>query len=54
MAAETGVKQLTLVHIGPRLLDPERADANEKEARKAFGGDLVWGREDMVMPWPTG
>ena len=52
MAAETEVKQLTLVHIGPRLLEPEHADANEQEARKAFGGELVWGREGTVMPWP--
>ncbi len=53
MAAETGVKQLTLVHIGPRLLDPQHAEANEQEARRAFGGELVWGREGMIMPWPA-
>lgn len=54
MAAESGVKQLTMVHVGPRLLDPEYTDANEQEARKAFGGKLVWGREGMVMPWLPG
>jgi ribonuclease BN (tRNA processing enzyme) len=53
LAAEAGVKQLTMVHIGPRLLDPELADANDAEARKSWGGDLVWGREGMVMPWPS-
>lgn len=53
MAAETGVKQLTLVHIGPRLLEPEHTAASEREARKKFGGELVWGREGMIMPWPV-
>jgi len=46
------VKQLTVVHIGPRLIEPEHADASNREARESFGGDLVWGREGMIMPWP--
>ncbi len=53
MAAETGVRQLTMVHIGRRLFEPEAATGNEQEARKAFGGELVWGREGMIVPWPT-
>ncbi len=52
LAAEAEVKQLTMVHISPRLLEPEHAEANEAEARRAWGGDLVWGREGMQMPWP--
>jgi len=52
MASETGVKQLTLVHIGPRLLEPEHVDASNQEDRKFFGGELVRGREGMIMPWP--
>ena len=54
MAPETGVKQLTLVHIGPRLLEPEHVDASNQDAKKRFGGELVWGKEGMIMPWPDG
>lgn len=49
-AAEAGVKQLVMVHIGARLTRAEFAEANEKEARSAWGGDLVWGYEGMVVP----
>ena len=51
-AAEAGVKQLVMVHIGGRLTKPENAEANEREARSAWGGELIWGHEQMVVPWP--
>lgn len=51
-AAEAGVQQLVMVHVGARIAQAELADANEKEARRAWGGQLVWGAEGMVVPWP--
>ncbi len=51
-AADAGVKQLVMVHIGGRLTKPENAEANEREARTKWGGELVWGHEQMVVPWP--
>ena len=51
-AAEAGVKQLVMVHTGGRLTKPESAEANEREARSAWGCELIWGREQMVVPWP--
>lgn len=51
-AAGAGVKQLVMVHIGARLTRPELAGTNEAEARAVWGGRLVWGEEQMVVPWP--
>jgi ribonuclease Z len=51
-AEEAGIKELVMVHIGARLALPENAEANEKEAREVWGGELVWGHEGMKIPWP--
>lgn len=51
-AAEAGVKQLVMVHIGARLTEPGLSESNDREARAVWGGRLVWGAEGMKVPWP--
>ena len=51
-AAAANVRQLVMVHIGERLTRPEMLDRREREARAAFAGPIVWGRELTQVPWP--
>jgi ribonuclease Z len=51
-AAEAGVRQLVMVHIGARLRDPSVAEARAREAESAFDGPIIWGEELMRVPWP--
>jgi ribonuclease BN (tRNA processing enzyme) len=53
-AAEAGVKQLVMVHIGARLTSAEMKGPREIEAKQAWNGQLVWGDEGMKVPWPKG
>ena len=52
-AAEAGVRQLVMVHIGARLRNPEMAEARAREAESAFDGEIVWGEELMRVPPPA-
>ena len=51
-AAEAGVKQLVMVHIGARLTTAEMKGPREIEAAKAWDGKIIWGDEMMKVPWP--
>lgn len=51
-AAEAGVRQLVMVHVGARLMRPEMAAAREAEARKVWDGPLVWAKELETIPPP--
>ena len=51
-AAEAGVKQLVMVHIGARLTRAEMKGPREIEAAQAWDGRIVWGDELMTVPWP--
>ena len=53
-AAEAGVKQLVMVHIGARLTTAEMKGPREIEAQQAWNGELIWGEEMMKVPWPKG
>jgi ribonuclease BN (tRNA processing enzyme) len=53
-AAEAGVKQLVMVHIGARLTTAEMKGPREIEAAQAWNGELIWGEEMMKVPWPQG
>jgi ribonuclease BN (tRNA processing enzyme) len=53
-AAEAGVKQLVMVHIGARLTTAEMKGPREIEAKQAWNGELIWGEEMMKVPWPKG
>ena len=48
-AAEAGVKQLVMVHVGPRLREPKMAAARDAEAAEVFDGQVVWGEELMEI-----
>ena len=52
-AAEAGVKQLVMVHIGARLTTAEMKGPREIEAAKAWDGRIIWGDEMMKVPWPV-
>ena len=51
-AAEAGVKQLVMVHVGARLTQAHMHGPREVEARTLWNGKLVWGDELMKVPWP--
>lgn len=51
-AADAGVRQLVMVHIGARLTRSEQDEARRAEARAAWDGPIIWGRELMEVPWP--
>ena len=51
-AAEAGVKQLVMVHVGARLAQAHMHGPREVEARNMWSGRLVWGDELMKVPWP--
>ena len=51
-AAEAGVKQLVMVHVGARLAQAHMHGPREVEARNMWSGKLVWGDELMKVPWP--
>ena len=53
-AAEAGVKQLVMVHIGARLTTAEMKGPRDIEAKQAWNGTLIWGDEGMKVPWPEG
>lgn len=51
-AAEAGVEQLVMVHIGARLTTTEMRGPREIEAAEAWNGKTVWGEELMKVPRP--
>jgi ribonuclease BN (tRNA processing enzyme) len=49
MAAEAGVRTLVLTHLVPGALDPLPDDTYLAPARKTFRGDVVLGRDQLVL-----
>lgn len=49
MAAEAGVRTLVLSHLVPGALDPLSDDAYLAPARKTFRGNVVVGRDQLVL-----
>ena len=49
MAAEAGVRTLVLTHLVPGALDPLPDDTYLAQARKTFRGDVVLGRDQLVL-----
>ena len=49
MAAEAGVRTLVLTHLVPGALDPLPDDTYLAPARKTFRGEVVLGRDQMVL-----
>jgi len=50
-ARKAEVKQLVLVHLGPRLRTPGMLDARDKEvAATGYTGRVIWGEELMELP----
>jgi ribonuclease BN (tRNA processing enzyme) len=49
MAAEAGVKTLVLSHVIPGALDPLPDETYLAPARKTFNGEVVLGRDQMVL-----
>ena len=42
MAEAAGVKRLALVHVGPRLSQPDARDAGMAGARRIYGGEILF------------
>lgn len=45
MASDSGVSKLVLVHSGPGVSAPENIGAAVEEARRSFGGEIVFAEE---------
>lgn len=52
-AAEAGVKQLVMVHVGSRLTGTAMHGERAIEAKNAWDGNVIWGEELMTVPWPS-
>ena len=49
MAAEAGVRTLVLTHLVPGALDPLPDENYLAPARKTFRGEVVLGRDQLVL-----